>query len=336
MDIDWSKIFIVSPEDMIRKIPRENEDYPNFVMAGGAQAGPTPSVAVVTAGSLLTALASKTAPFAYPLGLILAASVVSPAILSRLSKEKPEIASPLAEQEKHELESFLMNHAVTLQMVKEAGFTFPPGHPQIGAMYKRHPLADTPAANKKNVYIPQEKYDEILMAEREAELIKMLVHLGANKITITQNNLTNANSSLSGEVSLGGKGVGNASLGGGATSASSGESIDKREFVLSGKRWKEGDTLKRENFAWLNFEPSWEALVVAREVGGCTKAALEIRENTMFSTDKNFTAKVESAFYGGKVSGDAKRSAKEEKIYLIESEYAALLLASGANVLDGE
>lgn len=186
-----------------------------------------------------------------------------------------------------------------MNMAREAGFQFPPGHPQMGEVYKRHPLAHLPSARKENVYIPQDKYDDILMAERESELIKLLVHLGATRTTITRNKEANSHATMSGAVSAGAP-VGSVGIEVSTAEKRANINSDKREFRLSGKPWKVDDSVDRTAFAWLHYEPSWEALVVAREVGGCTKAAIDIRENTTSSSDKALAAKVESALYGGK------------------------------------
>ncbi|MGB3511853.1 MAG: hypothetical protein WBA93_21975 [Microcoleaceae cyanobacterium] len=53
-------------------------------------------------------------------------------------------------------------------------FDFPPGHPLPGKLYRAHPLK-----SKSNKYIPIEVFDSLLYAEREAELIRLLVDLGA-------------------------------------------------------------------------------------------------------------------------------------------------------------
>ncbi|NEQ41517.1 MAG: hypothetical protein F6K40_37120 [Okeania sp. SIO3I5] len=60
-------------------------------------------------------------------------------------------------------------------------FDFPPGHPLPGKLYRAHPLK-----SKSNKYIPIEVFDSLLYAEREAELIRLLVDLGATKITIKE------------------------------------------------------------------------------------------------------------------------------------------------------
>lgn len=60
-------------------------------------------------------------------------------------------------------------------------FDFPPGHPLPGKLYRAHPLK-----SKSNKYIPIEVFDSLLYAEREAELIRLLVDLGATQITIKE------------------------------------------------------------------------------------------------------------------------------------------------------
>lgn len=323
MDLDLTKIFIISPDDMLRQIPPENEAYPNFVMRGEkSNKAEVEYVSNSSAiGTMASAISAGVPLISLPLSLILGAGLSSPALIARIMKEKPETTNPLAEQEKKALESFIIKHGVTLNMVRETGFHFPPGHPQVGEVYKRHPLADLPSAGKENVYIPQDKYDEILMAEKESELIKLLVHLGATKITITKNKEASRSATSSGTVSAGAS-VGSVGIEASAVDKLANINSDKREFLLSGKHWKPDDTVDRTSFAWLNYEPSWEALVVAREVGGCIKAAIDIRENTTSSSDKAVAAKLESAFYSGKLSGSIGRSRNDDNVFTIESEFS--------------
>jgi hypothetical protein len=41
-----------------------------------------------------------------------------------------------------------------------------------------------------------------------------------------------------------------------------------------GKRYDSGT----KKFSWLPYEPSWESIVFAREIGGCLSAELELKK----------------------------------------------------------
>lgn len=325
LDIDLSQIYIVKPEAMVRPMPRENNNHPNFVMGSSSMssAAASQSSIVENVGSAMSIVVGASL-LSIPASLLLGAISGGGYLAAKIIKEKSSLQTSIDENGKKEIQQFLFNHGVTVAMVKEFGFVFPPGHPKVDMLYKRHPLADVSGAKKDNVYIPYDKYDDILLAERESELLKLLVHLGATKITITHNHAGEDSSDIQGGIAGGSTAVGNAEVSGGASSARKTSSLDKRVFSLAGKKWKDGDTLDRQRFSWVDFEPSWEALIVAREIGGCTKAALDITENTSFSSEKGFSAKVEYAVYSGQASAEIKTKKSNEKVYFIEAEFCEM------------
>ena len=332
MDIDASQIYIVKPNAMVRPVSRENNSYPNFVMGNkGASTVDSSRNMSDSLSNAMTSVAVGTSLVSLPMGLLFGAIAGGGVIAAKIIRDKSSLQTPIDETEKKEIQEFLFNHGVTISIAKELGFIFPPGHPKVDMLYKRHPLAEVAGANKENVYIPHDKYDEILMAEREAELLKLLVYLGATKITITNNMSRSGNSKVKGNIAGGSAVVGNAEVGFSNTTEDKSSSLDKRVFSLAGKKWNERDTLDRKKFSWVDFEPSWEALIVAREVGGCTKAALDIREHTSFSDDKSILAKVEYAVYSGLASADIKSGNMGEKVYLVEAEFCSIQTSAQHN-----
>lgn len=310
-------LYIVDPEDMP---VRPGDAYPNFTIPG--QDSLVTSAQLTPGGAILSGIGKALPLVALPFGLVTAAVVVSPILAGQFMKAKAEAAAKLEDIQKAELEKFMVNHATTISLAREQGLRFPPGHPQVGIAYKRHPLANVDS-QKENVYIPYEKYDAILMEEREAELLKLLVHLGATKIVITRTTSRSEDNSATVQVSANAKAVeGHVSVD--TSSKAESRLLDTREFLLSGKHWNEGDKLDTSRFAWVHFEPSWEAMVVARELGGCLKAALEIRENTSFSTNKALSVSVRSLVYGGNVAVDIQSQANEEKVYYVQAEFRAM------------
>ena len=77
---------------------------------------------------------------------------------------------------------------------------------------------------------------------------------------------------------------------------------DSRVFELKGKSWKEGSSLDRSRFGWLHYEPTWEAVVFAREVGGCMKAEVEVKHNMSSKFEREVMVGIVAKAQEGKVS----------------------------------
>lgn len=208
------------------------------------------------------------------------------------------------------------------RQAKEAGYRFQPGHPVVGKAYRRHPLSEHSTPDNGNLYIPSDSYDAILLEERESELIKLLVHLGATKISITKKASDKTRSTVTAEASVqvGPMGGGDVSYTGKTERGA--DTLDTREFVLSGKPWNTESKVDRENFYWLSYEPSWKAVVFAREVGGCLTASLEIKENTSFSSDKDFELSVRAKMVEVGAQAGISNLETEEKTYFVRAEFA--------------
>lgn len=233
MDIDFSQIYIVKPHMMVRPAPKKNDDYPNFVFSnGGAERSEPPYVDAAKGLSMAVGASLISLPFALLVGAITGGGLLA----AKISKDKSALQSPIDDAEKKELQAFLFSHGITLAMAKDFGLVFPPGHPKVDMLYKRHPLADVDGAGKKNVYIPHDKYDEILMAEREAELLKMLVHLGATRIAITHDVAGSQSASTRGGLSGGAAALGNAEINAAVSKQENSSSADRRVFKLAGKK----------------------------------------------------------------------------------------------------
>ncbi|GFM62995.1 hypothetical protein PSCICG_41550 [Pseudomonas cichorii] len=94
------------------------------------------------------------------------------------------------------------------------------------------------------------------MEERESELIKLLVHLGATKITITKKASDNTHAGLTAGLSAQVGSMGGDDIKYTENTDRYKDSLDTREFSLSGRPWKTDSTVERENFFWLSYEPS--------------------------------------------------------------------------------
>ena len=106
-----------------------------------------------------------------------------------------------------------------------------------------------------------------------------------------------------------------------------------REFELIGKPWCSGFRVDRSRFAWLAFEPSWEALVSAREIGECIKATVEIKEETSFSSEKRISLMVKSKIYGGAASGEYSSDKQVGRVYTVKAEFASFKMADSDSVI---
>ncbi|SOB60144.1 protein of unknown function [Pseudodesulfovibrio profundus] len=216
----------------------------------------------------------------------------------------------------------------TFNEAKNLDCFFPPGHPLPGKTYRLHPLAELPNSNKSNVYIPEETYDDVLYAEREAELIRLLVALGATGISIRKvgagyrqkNSATSSSASVDTPVVSASGEIKDQS-----DSSADQYMSDTRSFVLEGLEWNKSDCLDLSPFGWLLYEPSWGAMVNAREMGGCLKASIELKKQTSFSLRRSFQGSMSAGGYG--CSAEAKKEidkasyAENMDSYIVEAEF---------------
>lgn len=230
--------------------------------------------------------------------------------------ENEKIQKMIAEEE---LTRFLENHAVTPAITREAGFSFPPGHPRTGTAYRLHPLAGHADESKNKLYIPHESFDELLFEEREAELVKLLVKLGATRISIKYLSSGNANGGVSGSIEAGNKvAQGGVSLD--THQASTYYQSWDREFLLDPQQ-ETFDKIDEFEYAWLRFEPNWQAMLFAREHGGCTKASIELKEKTAFSSKSSGSIKFENPAVNGAINGESEKISDLDRNIFIEVEF---------------
>lgn len=331
------RICIIDPEDMViseaevlDRMGIQWEYKPNFTIPQNDKketiaSGITTAKSSASAGINWKKVALAMAPIStLPLALQVAASIARPAIAQYLEQDQKETSTETRNSEAEEFARFLEKYAITLKIAKLAKFKFPPGHPQVGQTYILHPLAELPGSRKENVYIPHEVYDDLLLAEREAELLKLLVDLGATKVSITKKQSNQTISQVTAGVSGGSKLVGDVGIQANLKSEENTSNLDCRTFELTGKAWHKGDILDRSKFAWVAYEPSWEALVVAREIGGCLKAAIEIKDDASFASDREIRASLKTKGISGNASGKLNHDLSEERSYLVKAEFLPL------------
>lgn len=213
-------------------------------------------------------------------------------------------------------------NVTTLNDLKKCDYRFPPGHPVPGKLYRLHPLSKNPHLGKGNVFIPSWSYDEVLYAEREAELIRLLVCLGATRISIRKAGASSSASfnAVGGSVAVAG---GMAAASGSVENeyASAKASSDVRTFILEGKPWRIGDKLDVEAFGWLPYEPSWGSIVQAREAGGCLQAMIELNSRSAFSSESLIEASLNYGLNHAEGMKQSKSSGSSDKSYIIEAEF---------------
>ena len=225
----------------------------------------------VTDSALAVYLATQMMPFGnllVPLALMMTAKL-------RSDNEDPSKINVDIKKSLENLaisESELLIDTFAFNKIPE-GFEFPPGHPLPDKLYRIHPLKDK---ENKSRYIPSEMFDSLLYEERESELIKLLVDLGATKIVIKETSNVNAEGEITGGADLQGTGGIKANSEFNRNHAET----ESRTFILQGKKQL---NIEDKNYEWLNYEPSWKALRHARQYGGCLQASIELTTDSSYS-----------------------------------------------------
>lgn len=327
-------IYIVEESLASAASDKEGASYtPNFTIPGQdtsiTTAKQSYSGVALTAAGVATSLLIPFLPFSLIAGATAAvagaagANAFASRSNSATAEEGSTAVSALAE-ETRVVAAYLQHHSLSRTQAKGEGYCFQPGHPVVGKAYRRHPLSDYSSPENGNLYIPSDSYDAILLEERESELIKLLVNLGATHISITKKGSDKTRKIAAAEASV------QVGLAGGGDISYTGKSerdmdtLDIREFSLKGRPWKADSQIDRESFFWLSYEPSWKAVVFAREVGGCLSASLEIKENTSFSTDKNFELSVKAKLVEAGARASHSNFETEEKTYFVRAEFSAV------------
>lgn len=189
-----------------------------------------------------------------------------------------------AEKELEQLTDIMEDFYVSQSEVDRLGFKFPPGHPQQMIPYKLHPLAKDKPEAKGNIYIPEDNFSSVLLDEREAELIRLLVQLGATKIEIMKTRKESWGNDIQAVVNGGVKGLGEAKANIRNSDSNNLHSDNVRTYKLKGKLWRDTDRIDTKDYSWLPYETSWQSLINAREIGGCLSATIEIKGMTVYSS----------------------------------------------------
>lgn len=302
--------------DLIYIVEKELEDQeyiPNFSIPGQDELGHSKKHDKATASAIS---ASASAVALASVSLLGAIPLLYELVTSDYTTET------VHEESFNKLKFFMDKHSLSKQQAMSSGFKFPPGHPQIGETYRLHPLAEYPHSSKQNLYIPEHIFDDVLFEERESELLTLLVHLGATKVEIAKYVENLFEDAQSGSIDGGVKAVGNVSFSEESNSGRCSNEKNVRIFSLKGKPWEYGNKLERKDYAWLNFEPSWNALITAREVGGCTNATLEIKEASKYAANKEASMQLKAKIYSA--NGTLKFMKKDfrETSYIVKVSFS--------------
>lgn len=193
--------------------------------------------------------------------------------------------------------SFLTKFAVTESELSHLGGHFPQGHPRVGVLYKLHPLANKNKKLKKNFYIPETNYEQYLAEEKEEELLKLLIELGATKIAVFEQE-SSQNKSRSTQHVETDIAVASASFSSLFNQESNRAHRVSTALKLKGKKWCIGDTVDISEHPWLECESSWRTIVKAREVGGCTEYRFETEAIFEESIIDEIPASIRVKIYG--------------------------------------
>lgn len=258
-----------------------------------------------------------------PGSLIFSAISAIPSLVSILSSDTDEDKAARAEKERL-LAAFMERATFSPAQAKGQGYRFQPGHPMAGKSYRRHPLADQADGGSEHLYIPSDNYDAYVLEERESELMRLLVSLGATRISITKNTSSSSTSGQKATATVDAGPIASGSAGYERNSEMNNGSLDTRVFNLSGRSWNATEKLDRSGFFWLAFEPSWKAVLFAREHGGCTEATIELKESTSFSEDKSLDVSINAYKKGGGASAKMEASAHEERTHVIAVQFSSV------------
>ncbi|EKF9792723.1 hypothetical protein FXE82_14735 [Vibrio cholerae] len=315
--------FTIPGQDCDHVKASRDKKYTSSIAASSIAAGATGAAMASSAAGLsgfAGTMALGTLSAFTPISLLVGASFAIPALYKLIVSD--EGSEHVPESSMNELRDFITKHSMTKHDALRKGYKFPPGHPQVGETYKLHPLASYKHASKEKLYIPEYVFDDVLFEERESELLTLLVNLGATDIQISKYTESLFNKEGAG------------SLGGGVDSVVDGsveintslsrENSEKnvRNFSLQGKPWQYGDKIDRTGYAWLNFEPSWNALITAREIGGCTGATLEIKEASKYASNKEASIQLKAKIYTANGTLKFMEKDLEETSYLVKVSFS--------------
>jgi hypothetical protein len=332
-------LYFVRPEDLtipedeiIRTLASPSEYKPNFLLIDEkrktntqnnnidiniAQSFIKESIASNLSKGAVRALASTGVPGAIILGSAWLGNSAYDYFSNKSNAAESEEENSFIEKDSV---NFIRDNAITQRIASFLEYKFPPGHPRISRAYILHPLASDEKDQYHNLFIPYEKYDEILYEERESELIRLLVDLGATKIVIKDVNISLRFFNVGAECEIE---MLNKSGGINADVSKKGINTNgiERVFELVGKVFNQDDEIEKAKFKWLKFEPSWNSIVVARYIGKCKKAEMILKQKTSFSAEISSETAIKMAVASGKINMKHADILDDDKQYMISVDF---------------
>lgn len=262
-----------------------------------------------------------------PVSMLIAIAVAAPNLLSLLEAGDGNIS----ESDKKALQNVLKDMQVSVSKAKKDGLIFPMGHPVVGQLYQLHPLADFDPSKSK-FYIPEDEFEDYVMEEKQSELIRLLVQLGATKIEITEDNEENngADKALQVDVSL--TPVTKTEENAQANVASLGNELVKKNlnrtqktkrFLLTGTK-KQFDLDNTKSLKWYPFESQWQSIVFARTIGGCQSATIDLKQTLSLTSKSKVAASLRSSLLGVGGSQHKNGNSDSQKTYSINVDFLQL------------
>lgn len=271
------------------------------------------------AANIALALAARIMPL--PVAVLVSAAPAAYSLYQVFTrKDDKDVSVVSLKQSANSFDKHLKRISMTAEMALHDGYRFQPGHPQVNLAYIRHPLSEYNEA-KKNLYILSDSLDDTLLQEREAEMVRVFVELGATKIEFRKENKSKALQTTTAELKAEAMvNSGEAAIKLDSSSVDTG--TDKRLITLAGREWTREMTLERAAFSWLPFEPSWESVVFAREKGGCLSAELELKKRTVFSSNKEGRLGIGVKMFNGSATASVDLSQEQDESYTVYVEFS--------------
>ncbi|MBN8446655.1 MAG: hypothetical protein J0M22_14435 [Gammaproteobacteria bacterium] len=262
-----------------------------------------------------------------PVSMLIAIAVAAPNLLSLLEAGDGNIS----ESDKKTLQNVLKDMQVPVSKAKSDGFIFPLGHPVLGQLYQLHPLADFDPSKSK-FYIPEDEFEDYVMEEKQSELIRLLVQLGATKIEIIEDNeqKNGADNALQVDVSATpaiktdeNVQANVVALGNERTKNNQNRTQKTKHFLLKGtsKQFDEDNTKASK---WYPFEPQWQSIVFARTFGGCQSATIHLTQTLSLTSKSKVAASIRSSLLSVGGSQNKNGNSDSQKTYSINVEFLQL------------
>ncbi|MEX0283388.1 MAG: hypothetical protein AB3N23_02145 [Paracoccaceae bacterium] len=156
---------------------------------------------------------------------------------------------------------------------------FPPGHPDIGAVYSAHPT-DT------LLYYPISDFHRQTFESKVSEAVRILMALGANSIDIRH--VSGWSREFSSEMGL-------ALPGASVSGASEAQKKENQEILFSIRLAGSNSAELPPGLVWYEFEETWKAIAEGRLKYGLKNFSLAINYNDDYGVNSELKSEIEEA-----------------------------------------